>query len=71
MDEIQEQIESVEEETRVVKDLYDLVDKYQVPVNPEEQAVYQVLKLVFSLLLWHQSNHCSSDGMHSMSSCVK
>ena len=42
MDEIQEQIDGVEEEAGVVKDLYDLVEQYQVPVNPEDMAVYQV-----------------------------
>ena len=42
MDEIQEQIDGVEEETGVVKDLYDIVEQYQVPVNPEDMAVYQV-----------------------------
>lgn len=42
MDEIQEQIDGVEEEAGIVKDLYDLVEQYQVPVNPEDMAVYQV-----------------------------
>ena len=42
MDEIQDQIDGVEEEAGVVKDLYDLVEQYQVPVNPEDMAVYQV-----------------------------
>ena len=42
MDEIQDQIEGVEEETATVKELYDLVERYQVPVNPEDLAVYQV-----------------------------
>ena len=39
---IQEQIDDMEEQSGVVKDLYDLVDQYQVPVNPEDLAVYQV-----------------------------
>ena len=43
MDEIQEQIEGVEENAGIVKDLYDLVEQYQVPVNPEDMAVYQVM----------------------------
>ena len=42
MDEIQEQIDGIEEDTETVKDLYALVDQYQVPVNPEDLAVYQV-----------------------------
>ena len=42
MDQIQEQIDGVEEEAGIVKDLYDLVEQYQVPVNPEDMAVYQV-----------------------------
>lgn len=44
MDEIQEQVDGIEEESGIVKDLYDLVDMYQVPVNPEDLAVYQVHK---------------------------
>ncbi len=42
MDEIQDEVDGIEEEASVVKDLYDLVDMYQVPVNPEDMAVYQV-----------------------------
>ena len=42
MDRIQEQIDGVEEEAGIVKDLYDLVEQYQVPVNPEDMAIYQV-----------------------------
>ncbi len=42
MDEIQEQIDGIEEDAETVKDLYALVDQYQVPVNPEDLAVYQV-----------------------------
>ena len=29
-------------EAEIVKDLYDLIDKYQVPTPPEDLAVYQV-----------------------------
>lgn len=42
MEEIQEQIEGVEDEAVIVKDLYDLIEKYQVPTSPEDLAVYQV-----------------------------
>lgn len=42
MDEIQEKMVGMEEEASVVKDLYDLMEKYQVPVSPEDHAVYQV-----------------------------
>jgi len=45
MDEIQEKMAGLEEETSIVKDLYDLVEKYQVPVPPEDNAVYQVGRL--------------------------
>lgn len=45
MDEIQEQIDGIEEDAETVKDLYALVDQYQVPVNPEDLAVYQVLHM--------------------------
>lgn len=43
MDEIQEQMDGIEEDTETVKDLYSLVEQYQVPVNPEDLAVYQVI----------------------------
>ncbi len=42
VDEIQEQVDGVEDETSIVKDLYDLIDTYQVPVSPQDLAVYQV-----------------------------
>lgn len=42
LDEIQAQMVGVEEEAEVVKDLFDLVHKYQVPTPPEDLAVYQV-----------------------------
>ena len=42
LDEIQEQMAGVEEESEVVKDLFDLIHKYQVPTPPEDLAVYQV-----------------------------
>lgn len=42
MDEIQEKMVGMEEEASIVKDLYELMEKYQVPVSPEEHAVYQV-----------------------------
>ena len=42
MDEIQEKMVGMEEEASIVKDLYDLMEKYQVPVSPEDHAVYQV-----------------------------
>ena len=43
MDKIQEQIDGIEEDAETVKDLYSLVEQYQVPVNPEDLAVYQVI----------------------------
>ncbi len=42
MDEIQDQVDGIEQEAATVKDLYDLVEMYQVPVNPEDLAIYQV-----------------------------
>lgn len=42
MDEIQDQMDGIEEDSETVKELYALVDQYQVPVNPEDLAVYQV-----------------------------
>lgn len=43
LDEIQEKIDDIEEDSDTVKDLYGLIDQYQVPVNPEDLAVYQVI----------------------------
>ena len=51
MDEIQEKIEGIEEDAETVKDLYALVDQYQVPVNPEDLAVYQVHNLNVNVVL--------------------
>lgn len=42
MDEIQDKIDSIETDADIVKDLYELIEQYQVPVNPEDLAVYQV-----------------------------
>ena len=42
LDEIQEQMAGVEDEAVIVKDLFDLIHKYQVPTPPEDLAVYQV-----------------------------
>ena len=42
LDEIQDQMAGVEEEAEVVKDLFELIHKYQVPTPPEDLAVYQV-----------------------------
>ena len=36
------QVDSTEEEAGVVKDLYELIEKYHVPTPPEDLAVYQV-----------------------------
>ena len=52
MDEIQEQIDGVEEEAGIVKDLYNLVEQYQVPVNPEDMAVYQVCTTSFIIIVY-------------------
>lgn len=46
MDEIQEQIDGIEEDAEIVRDLYALVDQYQVPVNPEDLAIYQVIIII-------------------------
>ena len=42
LDEIQEQMAGVEDEAVIVKELFDLIHKYQVPTPPEDLAVYQV-----------------------------
>ncbi|KAL3884515.1 hypothetical protein ACJMK2_024650, partial [Sinanodonta woodiana] len=43
LDEIQVRVEPLEKEALVVKDMYDLIDQYQVPTPPEDIAVYQTL----------------------------
>jgi dynein heavy chain len=43
VDEVQEKIESVEAELNIIKDLYDLVEEYHVPVPPEDSATYRTL----------------------------
>ena len=42
MDEIQDKMDGIEEDTDTVKEIYSLIEQYQVPVNPEDMAVYQV-----------------------------
>lgn len=43
LDKVQERIQGVEVELNVVKDLYDLVEEYNVPVPPEDAATYRTL----------------------------
>ena len=38
------QVEGIENEAEVIKDLYELIEKYQVPVPPEDLAIYSTLK---------------------------
>ena len=35
--------QEIEEEANVIRALYDLIDKYNVPAPPEDVAVYQTL----------------------------
>lgn len=46
LDEIQEQMEQIEDDSSIVRDLYELVEKHQVPVCPEDLAMYQVLSSI-------------------------
>ncbi|XP_060586003.1 dynein axonemal heavy chain 6-like [Ruditapes philippinarum] len=43
LDDIQVRIEPLEKESMVVKDMYELIDVFQVPTPPEDFAVYQTL----------------------------
>lgn len=43
LEEIQEQMEQIEDNSSIVRDLYELIEKHQVPVPPEDLAMYQVL----------------------------
>lgn len=42
LDDIQDQIDEKEKDSEVVKQLYDLIEQYNVPTPPEDLAVYQV-----------------------------
>ena len=42
LDEILETIEQIEEDTNIVRELYELIEKFEVPVSPEDMAMYQV-----------------------------
>uniref|UniRef100_A0A286XH43 Dynein axonemal heavy chain 6 n=1 Tax=Cavia porcellus TaxID=10141 RepID=A0A286XH43_CAVPO len=44
LDEIQERIESLEEEGNIVVQMYKLIDQYQVPTPPEDFAVFATMK---------------------------
>lgn len=45
LDEIQVRMEPLEIEAEVVKEMYDLIDLFKVPVPPEDIAVYQVMTM--------------------------
>ena len=42
LDEIQERIDTLDEMSSVVVQMYNLIDEYKVPTPPEDFAVYQV-----------------------------
>ncbi|XP_004388305.1 dynein axonemal heavy chain 6 [Trichechus manatus latirostris] len=44
LDEIQERIESLEEEANIVVRMYKLIEQYQVPTPPEDFAVFATMK---------------------------
>ncbi|KAG8454285.1 hypothetical protein GDO86_000797 [Hymenochirus boettgeri] len=44
LDEIQERIDSLEEECNIVSEMYQLINNYNVPTPPEDFAVYATLK---------------------------
>ena len=46
LDEIQDQIDEKEKDAEIVKQLYDLIEEFTVPVPPEDMAVYQVCFLI-------------------------
>ncbi|XP_071942686.1 dynein axonemal heavy chain 6-like [Antedon mediterranea] len=43
LDEIQLRIDGLESEAHIIKEMYELIDKYEVPTPPEDFAVYQTL----------------------------
>nr|XP_019611948.1 PREDICTED: dynein heavy chain 6, axonemal [Rhinolophus sinicus] len=44
LDEIQERIETLEEESNVVVQMYKLIEQYQIPTPPEDFAVFATMK---------------------------
>lgn len=38
------QVDGIEQDAEIVKELYELVEMYQVPIPPEHLAIYQTLK---------------------------
>uniref|UniRef100_A0A8D0GTF0 Dynein axonemal heavy chain 6 n=1 Tax=Sphenodon punctatus TaxID=8508 RepID=A0A8D0GTF0_SPHPU len=44
LDEIQDRIESLEEESKIVTQMYQLIELYQVPAPPEDFALFATLK---------------------------
>ncbi|KAM8939967.1 dynein axonemal heavy chain 6 [Pelodytes ibericus] len=44
LEEIQERIDILEDESNVISQMYQLIEKYQVPTPPEDFAVYATLK---------------------------
>ena len=62
LEEIQTQTEQLEDDSSVVKELYDLIDKYQVPCPPEDLAMYQVrictyLRMCLCTYIHHAGMH--------------
>lgn len=54
LDTIQEEIDERERVSEIARQLYSLIDEYQVPTPPEDLAVYQVARffvLYFSFIL--------------------
>ncbi|KAI3384925.1 hypothetical protein SNEBB_000114 [Seison nebaliae] len=43
LDNVQERVESMENEMEIVKEMYDLIDQYRIDVVPEEIALYSTL----------------------------
>lgn len=45
------QIDPLEKEAMVVKDMYELIEQYTVPTPPEDFAVYQVISAIYRKLI--------------------
>lgn len=44
------QIDPLEKEAMIVKDMYELIEQYTVPTPPEDFAVYQVILVIYQVI---------------------
>lgn len=73
LEEIQDQMEQIEDDSSIVRDLYELVEKHQVPVRPEDLAMYQVVSSIvhaIALCVHTHASHHSLGNKDSISTFI-